>query len=282
MNKGICFHFGYMYKNVEQQVKDIKESGLNCVICTADPKFNKENGIIKKQVKLFKKYGLKLSSLHMRYNREDLPNFWLNNKIGNKVERGLIKDLKVANKYGFKCVVVHMAGEKSEIGLNRLRRVLTWCEKLNIPLALENLSKNNGLLDYIYENIKSECLKFCYDAGHAHCFEPEIDHLTKYRDRVIALHLHDNLGTDLSNEQYELIGYESKNPDMHTLNKYGNINWQDIAKKLAKVPNELNLDYEVMMSYRKEETPQEVLKEVYRQACELEELINKYKTKNNR
>lgn len=277
MNKGICFHFGYLYKDIEQQVKDIKESGLNCVICTAEPKFNKENGTIKKQIKLFKKYGLMLSSLHMRYNREDLENFWLNNRIGKKVMKNLIKDVKVAHKYGFKSVVVHMVGNISEIGKQRLSKVLFCCEKLNIPLALENLNKNNQLLDDIYSSINSEYLKFCYDAGHAHCFEPNIDHLTKYQNKVIALHLHDNLGNNVPNEHYDKIGYLGKNPDMHTLNKYGNINWEELAKKIAKVPNELNLDYEVMMSYRKDETPKEVLKEVYNQACELEKYIAKYK-----
>lgn len=277
MNKGICFHFGYVYKDIEQQVKDIKESGLNCVICTADPAFDKDNWTIKKQVKLFQKYNLKLSSLHMRYKRDELENFWLNNRIGKRVMKNLIKDIKAAYKYGFKCVVVHVVGNISEIGKERLSKVLFYCEKLNIPLALENLNKNNQLLDDIYSSINSEYLKFCYDAGHAHCFEPEIDHLTKYKDKVIALHLHDNLGDCISNEQYERIGYMGKNSDMHTLNKYGNINWEEIAKKLAKVPNELNLDYEVMMTYRQNETPKDVLKEVYNQACELETLINKCK-----
>ena len=64
MNKGICFHFGYVYKNIEEQVKDIKNSGFDCVIDTADPAFQKENGLNKQRMNLFKKYGLKLSSLH--------------------------------------------------------------------------------------------------------------------------------------------------------------------------------------------------------------------------
>ena len=55
MNKGICYHFGYVYKDIEKQVKDIKKSGFNCVMTTADPTFNKDNRTIKKQVKLFKK-----------------------------------------------------------------------------------------------------------------------------------------------------------------------------------------------------------------------------------
>lgn len=87
MNKGICFYFGYLDCSVEERVKAIKDAGFDCVITNADKKLNYQNGTIKKQVKLFKKYGLELSSLHMRYNKEDLPNFWLNNKKGAWLEK---------------------------------------------------------------------------------------------------------------------------------------------------------------------------------------------------
>ena len=156
MNKGICFHFGYVYENldIDQQAKDIKSAGFNCVMTNADPTFNNENKSIKHQIKVFRKYNLQLSSLHMRYKGEELPEFWNKNKIGNKIEKDLIKDVKVANKYGFKCVVVHLLGCANQTGYCRLRRVLKHCEKYNIPLALENLSNNRELLAQIFENVK--------------------------------------------------------------------------------------------------------------------------------
>ncbi len=279
MNKGICFHFGYVYENlnIKQQARDIKNAGFDCAMTTADPTFNKENRSINHQVKVLKANNLKLSSLHMRYKKEELPFFWQDCKIGDKIEKNIIKDVKIAHKYGFTCVVVHLYGEANEIGFSRLKRILKYCEKYNIPLALENLNKNNKLLDATYKNIKSDYLKFCYDAGHAHAFEPEIDHLTKYKDKVITLHLHDNLGPNVPIEKYEKIGYFKTNPDMHTLNKYGNIKWNEIAKKLALLDRDINLDYEILMCYRKNETPIEVLEETYKQACKLEKLILKYK-----
>lgn len=279
MNKGICFHFGYIYKdlNIEQQVKDIKNAGFNCIIDTADPTFKLENGTNKKRFKLFKKYGLKLSSLHMRYKKEDLPYFWQKSKIGNTIEKNIIKDVKIANKYGFTCVVVHLKGEFTQLGVNRLKNILTYCEKYNIPLALENLNYNSKLLDKVFKTIKSKYLKFCYDVGHNHAFDPEVDYLTKYKNKLITLHLHDNLGKDVPIEKYKKIGYDRLSPDMHTLNKYGNINWNDIALKLSKIKQPLNLDYEVLMCYRKNETATEVLQEVYKQACKLEKLIEKCK-----
>ena len=103
MNKGICFHFGYIYENlnIEQQAEDIKQTGFDCVMTTADPVFNKENKNIKQQVQVLRNNDLKLSSLHMRYKSENLPLFWKECKIGNKIEKDIIKDIKVANKYCF-------------------------------------------------------------------------------------------------------------------------------------------------------------------------------------
>ena len=286
MNKGICFHFGYIYKNlnIKQQTQDIKNAGFDCVMTTADPTFNNENRTIKKQVKVLKDNGIKLSSLHMRYKAVDLPYFWQDCKIGKKLENNIIKDIKVANKYGFTCVVIHLRGEFTEVGINRLKNILTYCEKYNIPLALENLNYNGKLLDKVFKTIKRDYLKFCYDVGHNHAFDPDVDYLTKYKNKVIALHLHDNLGKDVPIEKYKKIGYNKfsitdktkYNPDMHTLNKYGNIDWEEVALKLSKIKQPLNLDYEVLMCYRKNETAQEVLAEVYKQACKLEKTIEKY------
>ena len=282
MNKGICFHFGYVYEklNIEKQAIDIKQAGFDCVMTTADPVFNKENKSIKQQVKWLRKNDLKLSSLHMRYKKDALPYFWQDCKMGDGIEKGILKDIMIASKYGFACVVVHLFGEWSETGKQRLSKILLYCEKYNIPIAVENLNGNSILLDKVFKTFKSEYLKFCYDAGHNHAFDPEIDYLTRYKNKVIALHLHDNLGKDVPIEKYNEIGYNKlNNPDMHTLNKYGNIDWNDIALKLSKIKQPINLDYEVLMCYRKNETPQEVLKEVYKQACELEQMINEYRFK---
>ena len=76
MKKGISFNFGFVYDDIEEQVKAIKDAGFDCVMTNADPSMDSENGTIKQQVKLFKKYGLELSSLHMQYKRENLPHFW--------------------------------------------------------------------------------------------------------------------------------------------------------------------------------------------------------------
>ena len=79
MNKGISFYFGYKI-DAKKRVKMIKDAGFDCVITSADEHFNKQNGTIKKQMKVFRKLGLKVSSLHMRYNDSTLCNFFFDNE----------------------------------------------------------------------------------------------------------------------------------------------------------------------------------------------------------
>lgn len=261
MNKGISFFWGYEIEP-EKRVKILDTIGFNCIITNADSKFNKQNGTIKQQVRLFKQYNLNLSSLHMRYNASDLPYFWTKTHKGNWMEHRLIKDVKTAYKYGFKYVVVHVKGEPNSIGLMRLKNVLNVCEKYNVDLAIENTS-NLDCFRYVFKNIQHNNLKFCYDSGHAHCFNPEIDFLKLYGDKLVCVHFHDNMGEK----------------DEHTLNKYGSINWEKLAKQLAEINYSGNLDYEVLMLDKKHENAIDVAKQIYAQACELDNLISKYKNK---
>ena len=137
---------------------------------------------------------------------------------------------------------------------------MKYCEKYNIPLALENIGYHE-LLKYCFDNIDSEYLKFCFDIGHQNVFDDGFDNLKEFGDKLITLHLHSNNGEK----------------DEHTLKKYGNIDWEDFAKRLAKINPDINLDYEILMQTRHGERAEEVLQETYKEACELEKMIQKYK-----
>lgn len=257
MKKGISYYFGYDVEP-EERVKLIKQYGFDTVIANADKKFDYQNGKFKKQIKLFKKYGLELSSLHMSYNTKDLHYFWEDGKMGDKLTKKLIKDVKLAHKYGFSCVVVHLFGTYSQIGEQRLRKVLKVCEKLNVPLAIENIDCLPVFLE-TFKHISHPYLKFCYDSGHNNVFNKDYDYLDNFGDKLVALHLHDNNGLS----------------DQHTLEKYGNIDWEKIAYQLAD--KNIVLDYEMIMVYRENESAIQCLKETKEMADRLEMLIEKAK-----
>ena len=257
MRKGISLFFGYDV-GAENLPKLIKESGFDCVITSADKKFDEQNGTIRQQVRRIKRCGLQLSSLHMRYDPKELHYFWEEGKMGEILKKRLISDVQIAKKYGFTCVVVHLAGEWSEIGKQRLLDVLKVCRKLNVPLAIENTSKQKIFLD-VFENIDDEYLRFCYDSGHNNAFDRDFDYLEKFGDKLITLHLHSNDGTW----------------DAHTLNDFGNIDWQKLGRKLAKYKDNLfSLDYELLMKYGSDKfSAEECLIKAKKQADELEKII---------
>lgn len=255
MNKGISFYFGFK-QPLETTAKMIKQAGFDCVITSSDKKYKNQNGTLKQQVKLFKKYNLKLSSLHGRYDKDWSTYLWEKGIKGFIVYKRLLNDIKLAKKYGFNAVVMHLYGKPSQIGLKRIKNVVKYCEKVKVPLAIENI-RQNECLEFVFKNISSKYLKFCYDIGHNNAFDAEKDYIKLYGDKLFCMHLHDNMGVN----------------DDHTLNKYGNINWLSFANKIKKCKYSGNLDYEILMNVRKNETAEETLKEVFNQAKELEKLI---------
>jgi sugar phosphate isomerase/epimerase len=260
---GISFYFGYEIEPKER-AKMIKNAGFESIMTNADKRLDKSNGSIRKQIHYLKKYNLKPSSLHMAYKTSELPNFWMDNKIGDKLEKGLIKDLKTAKKYGFNCVVVHLVGKYSEIGINRLKRILIIARKLNVYLAIENIDCQR-LFVKVMDSIDDEYLKFCYDSGHNNAFDYGYPYLEKYGNRLITLHLHDNDGK----------------ADQHTLNRYGSIDWDKIASLLAICPK-VNLDYELLFYKKCDLSPKEALEICYKQGKDLEKMIQeKRRTSSN-
>ncbi len=261
MNKGICFYFGFS-NDPEERVKMMKDAGFNCVITSNDKKFNHQSGNLKTQIELFKKYGIKPSTLHMAYENKDLPYFFLKGLHGYKLERRLKKEVRLAKKYGFSCVIVHLGGLPSDVGVERLKRVLKVCHEQDTPIAIENLDYNDTFFD-IFKRIDDPYLKFCWDIGHNNCFSHGFDFIKEYGDKLVALHIHDNDGIH----------------DLHTLNQFGTINWKKVAKQLASLNRDINLDYEVRVLPKDNIDEENALKIVFGQACELEKMIKNEREK---
>lgn len=255
MNKGVRFYFGY---DIDKRLraKLIKEAGFDSVITSYDKKYQKVNGSLRFQAKEIKKYGLRPSSLHFRYETEDLPDFWEEGKKGEKAKKSLIQDVKNAKKYGFTCVVVHLAGTYSSIGEKRLLEVLEICQKINIPLAIENIGEAE-LFITVHEKISHPMLKVCFDVGHQNVFDKDFDVVDYCDEKIITLHLHNNDGT----------------ADQHSL--VGNIDWEKLGEKL-KNHKDISLDFELKGGLPHLST-EEYLKEVKKLADVLEHYIQNKK-----
>jgi len=150
--------------------------------------------------------------------------------------------LQVANDLGAEWVTVHpgyglgiptleWVRAKAMDELKRsLDRLIPIAERLNVPLALENLvpvfpeSEVVFLLDSAEElkrllnEYPSPALKVCIDVGHAEVSEGFHAFWAVAKERCVALHMHDN----------------NSHIDLHLVPGNGNIDWRKILSTLRE------------------------------------------------
>lgn len=172
------------------------------------------------QPEFARRVGLDIDYVHAPCNN---PNsLWIDGLDGDDYLHLLISCVDDCNRHGIPTVVIHITRLLSTptislIGLERMRKLVEFAEKKQVNLALENMNSIPHL-DYVYANIQSERLGFCYDSGHEHYNHPNADCLSRYGDKLFTVHLDDNLGDD----------------DTHLLPYDGTIEWNVTIDKLKK------------------------------------------------
>ena len=100
-----------------------------------------------------------------------------------------------------------------------LDEMLPILEKENIPIAIENLPKDNyQLLEKTLNEYNTPLIGITYDSGHGNMGSSiGLDFIERNKDRLLALHLHDN----------------NQTADQHQSPFYGTINWTRLAQIIA-------------------------------------------------
>lgn len=182
---------------------------------------------------LIKQNNLEIVFAHVGYRGTyDFNKVWLEGKDGDKIVNNLIKDLQILKDHNINIAVVHPSNtievDISEIGLKRWKKIIKHAEKIGITIAIENL-RYIKFVEFLIDNIKSPNLKVCYDSGHAHCHTKGKFDFEKFKDLIVATHIHDN-----NNEQ-----------DLHLIPFHGNINWKEVLHKLKENNKEVTLSAEI-------------------------------------
>ena len=170
------------------------------------------------QVKYSLEQGLNIIFAHLGY--KNINDLWIEEETG--IVDKYKKDIEACHKYNIPMVVMHLTSKTvappyGEIGLKRIQEICDYAKSLNMKVAFEN-TKIKGYLDYVIENIKNDNVGICFDSGHCHAhFNDDLD-FAKFKDRIFAIHLHDNDGTD----------------DQHLLPFDGTIDWDELIKKLKE------------------------------------------------
>ena len=172
------------------------------------------------QLKYIRKLGLNVIFAHLGY--QNINAIWEEGEIGDELTNRFIDDIKICKENGIDMVIMHVTTKfiaplYNEIGLNRIKKIVNYAKKLGVKVAFENL-KIKGYLEYIINNIDNDNVGICYDAGHCHAHFKDEFNWELFKNKIFAIHLHDNDGTD----------------DQHLLPFDGDISWKNVIKKLKE------------------------------------------------
>lgn len=170
------------------------------------------------QLRYIKEQGLNIIFAHLGY--EDINSIWENDKAGDLLVAKYLRDLDDCKKNNISMVVMHLStpprGEPyNEIGQERIRKIVDYAQGLGIKVAFEN-TKIGGYLEPLLANIKNNNAGLCYDSGHNHVATNDKIDLSTFKNRVIAVHLHDN----------------DTSWDQHLLPFDGNVDWENNISQL--------------------------------------------------
>ena len=196
--------------------------------------------------------GLCVENVHLGFSKAN--EIWTDNLVSEEVVKGYECSIADCADYNIPTVVLHLTSGynpplPSTKGLDRIKSLVEIAEKKQVNIALENL-KRPEYQEFIFSNIQSERLGFCYDSGHENCFTKGTDLLPKYGSKLMTLHLHDNDGT----------------ADQHQIPGEGKIDWKLINQKLKATGYSGAIALEVtneFSRYQGKETPEEFLRRAY-------------------
>jgi len=193
-----------------------------------------------------RKLGLDICYYHID-NRE-ANNLWAMGDVADAYVNNVIGSIEMCAQYNIPIAVMHatygspsdLAIGPNEQGLKNFQKILNVAKKYNVIIAIEN-TDYYGIkhFNYLLDNIKDKNLRFCYDVGHHYLYYPQKDLLKKYADRLVALHLHDNLMDWCPGFDYSR--------DLHLLPYDGAVDFDKVCKKL----NAINYKGIVMLEIRK-------------------------------
>lgn len=243
-----------------ETIDAIKEAGFKNVFVYwfgQNPEYSKE-----RQLNYIKEQGLNVIFAHLGY--EDINSIWNVDKSGELVVLEYLKALDECKQNNIPMVIMHLStpprgNDYNEVGQERIRKIVLYAESLNIKVAFEN-TRVGGYLEPLLTNINNENAGLCYDAGHNHVgINDKID-LSAFKDRIIAVHLHDN---DTSWDQH-LIPFD------------GSVDWEDNINQL--INNGYNGPITLEIVYANQYTnigPVEYYKKAYQAALKIAERINR-------
>lgn len=160
-------------------------------------------------------FGLKLLDLHGSVGPE--KNWASAKEYERRAGVELVKNrIEMTAYLGGKSVVMHIPTIPGSDPLRRsLDDVSRFSRSRGVRIAVEN--GNFDAIRHVLSEYGADYLGLCYDSGHGNLIVDGLSHLDGLKDRLIAVHLHDNDGTG----------------DQHNLPFAGTVDWPRLASILS-------------------------------------------------
>lgn len=239
---GQNFRFGFYSISPAERMAAIKKAGFDSVMFWWGNEFDSTDGTKEERFNLAKKEGLLVSTVH--FPSTNAQWLWISSEEGELYKKQMIQAVQDCGKLGIKNLVIHttrkhITPEPNESGLEKLSHVLKAAEKEGVKLAIEN-TRFLRYNSYIYKNLSSSALGFCFDCGHAHCYTPDENPLEMFASYLTTSHIHDNYGPAGSPNGMEA---PSGRIDLHNLIGDGNIDYKPIFTRFKELKlQEYNLE----------------------------------------
>lgn len=267
--------------NPEKYLKAIAEAGFShvhwCHHWSGD--FSYSESEMAHIGKLLEKYNLILADIHGSEGKEK---FWYSpQEYARLAGVELVKNrIEFCARFGGDAVVMHAYPMRSEAEWDRLRKTLDalmpFALERGVKIAIENLidfrgvrfdgvpieeaEDNWGLIQQIFDQYPAEFIGLCYDSGHANLGYDRSAELEKFLDRLLVLHLHGNDGTN----------------DQHRNLFVNDLDWDNLAKVIAKSPYDKPMSLEVMVSELDADEPA-FLKTAFSTGNRFSEMVSNYR-----
>ena len=221
---GIYAWFGYELP-LKKRLQMIADTGFTTTcIWFGDEEEMVRDGHTDRIPALVRDTGLVLENVHAPFWHSNF--LWAESASDRAtVHQELADTLSFCGKHRIPVIVMHLSAGKTPpppnaSGLKLIRELVKMAEEENVTISLENSEDyGNHYLDFVFSDIQSPNLGFCYDSSHDFIVrEFRGQALEKWGTLLVMTHLSDNFGVD----------------DDHLLPGWGNTDWPAVMSRFPK------------------------------------------------
>lgn len=252
---GMYTGIGYP-RALEERLELIRAVGFDIVCLNFEEDMLGTETDWENQVRLAQKYQLPVQAAHL--SGTQMTGIWTDGEVADYVTDRLIRELEGLSRVGVPIGVAHITWgfdkppAPTPSSLRRFERIAAAAERYDVKLALEN-SVFAEHVHAVLSHITDGHVGFCYDSGHENAFTPKEDYLSRYPDRLLTMHLHDNIGS-----------YDNH---FAPFDPRGTIDWEKKVRQLNQT--KVGSEYIILEVGPQDSTMEELITQSYRAAVRL-------------